>query len=52
MQQYSTHLEKTTTVTSKKIHYSVFLPQYLEDKLLLKAILPKVESKGHGEIMQ
>jgi hypothetical protein len=52
MQQYSTHLEKIATMTSKKIHYNVLLPQYLEEKLLLKAILPKVESEGHGEIMQ
>jgi hypothetical protein len=36
----------------QKIHYSVFLPQYLEKKISLKAILPKVESKGHREIMQ
>jgi hypothetical protein len=26
MQQYLTHLEKTTTMTSKKVHYGVFLP--------------------------
>jgi hypothetical protein len=52
MQQYSIHLEIITTMTSKKIHYDVFLPQYLEEKLLLKAIFPKVESEGHGEILQ
>jgi hypothetical protein len=39
-------------MTSKKFHYSVFLPQYLDKKLLLKAILPKVVSKRHGEIKQ
>jgi hypothetical protein len=52
MQQYLTHLEKIATVTAQKIHYNVLLPQYLEEKLLLKAILPKVESEGQGEIMQ